>query len=93
MERQLKCAVSQGILTFPLKHEAGLVFQGKSQDTLAYSAFQLALHVLLLVAEEPGAVTPELRRGIATLRERLPAEELNAPTRELLARYEESSAS
>ena len=73
--------------------QAGLVFQGKNQDSLANSAFQLALHVLLLVAEEPGTVTPELQRGIATLRERLPAEELNAPTQELLARYEGSSAS
>jgi len=72
--------------------QAGLIFQGKNQDTLAGSAFQLALHVLLLVAEEPAAATPELQRGIATLRERLPAEELNAPTRVLLARHEERGA-
>jgi hypothetical protein len=72
--------------------QAGLVFQGKDQETLAMSAFQLALHVLLLVAEGAGAVTPELQSGIAMLRERLPAEEINAPTRELLARYEERNA-
>ena len=73
--------------------QAGLVFQGKNQDSLAISAFQLALHVLLLVAREAGAVTPELRSGITRLQERVPAEELNAPTRELLARYEGRSAS
>ena len=83
-----KCVAYATIL-----EQAGLVFQGKNQDSLANSAFQLALHVLLLVAEEPGTVTPELQRALATLRERLSAEELNAPTRELLARYEGSSAS
>jgi hypothetical protein len=83
-----KCVAYATIL-----EQAGLVFQGKNQDALAYSAFQLALHVLLLVASEPGAVTPELRSGIAKLRERVPTEELNAPTRELLARYEEHDES
>jgi hypothetical protein len=83
-----KCVAYATIL-----EQAGLVYQGKGQETLAGSAFQLALHVLLLVAGEPGTVTPELRHGIAKLRERLPAEELNALTRELLARYEERSAS
>jgi len=69
--------------------QAGLVYQGKNQEAIADSAFQLALHVLLLVASEPGALTPELRSGIARLQERVPGAELNAPTRELLVRYEE----
>jgi hypothetical protein len=82
-----KCAAYATIL-----EQAGLVFQGKNQETLALSAYQLALHVLLIVASEPGAVAPEIRSGIARLRERLPADELNAPTRELLARYEQRPA-
>jgi hypothetical protein len=82
-----KCVAYAAIL-----EQAGLVYQGKNQEAIAGSAFQLALHVLLLVASEPGAVTPELRHSITTLRERLPADELNAPTQELLARYEESNA-
>ena len=82
-----KCTAYATIL-----EQAGLVFLGKNQDTLALSAFQLALHVLLIVAGEPGAVTSELQCGIVRLRERLPAEELNASTRELLARYEERNA-
>ena len=82
-----KCVAYAAIL-----EQAGLVYQGKNQDAIAGSAFQLALHVLLLVASEPGTVTPELRQKIATARERLPADELNAPTQELLACYEESNA-
>jgi hypothetical protein len=83
-----KCVAYAAIL-----EQAGLVYQGKNQDAIAGSAFQLALHVLLLVASEPGTVTPEVRRSIAALRERVPTEELNAPTRELLARYEEHGES
>ena len=79
-----KCIAYAAIL-----EQAGLVYQGKNQDAIAASAFQLALHVLLLVASEPGAVTPELRSEIARLRERVNVEELNAPTRELLARFQE----
>ncbi|HTZ20985.1 MAG TPA: hypothetical protein VMC06_08890 [Opitutaceae bacterium] len=79
-----KCIAYAAIL-----EQAGLVYQGKNQDAIAGSAFQLALHVLLLVASEPGAVTPELRSEIARLRERVNVEELNAPTRELLARFQE----
>jgi hypothetical protein len=83
-----KCVAYAAIL-----EQAGLVYQGKNQDAIAASAFQLALHVLLLVASEPGAVTPELRSGIAKLQERVTIEELNTPTRELLTRYEEHSES
>ena len=81
-----KCVAYAAIL-----EQAGLVYQGKNQDAIAASAFQLALHVLLLVASEPGTVTSEVRHSIAALRERVSTEELNAPTRELLARYEEHS--
>jgi len=81
-----KCVAYAAIL-----EQAGLVYQGKNQDAIAASAYQLALHVLLLVASEPGTVTSEVRHSIAALRERVSTEELNAPTRELLARYEEHS--
>jgi hypothetical protein len=77
-----KCLAYASIL-----QEAGNVYRARGRDDLAASAFQLALYVSLTVAladEDRGAA---LRPSIGALRERVPETSLQAPVRELLAKF------
>jgi hypothetical protein len=65
--------------------EAGLVYEARDKDDLALSAFQSALYVTITVALESKSSAEALAPTIAELLERVPAERLHAPIKELLA--------
>jgi hypothetical protein len=65
--------------------EAGLVYEARDKDDLALSAFQSALFVTLTVAIESKSSAVSLAPAIAELLERVPAEHLHYPVKELLA--------
>ena len=65
--------------------EAGLVYEARDKKELAVSAFQSALYITLTVAVESKPVAEALTLSIAELLERVPAEELYAPVKALLA--------
>lgn len=71
-----------------LLKEAGKIYRGRSQDDLAASALQLALHVTLLTAVNHPAQRETLRAEAAALLRELAAEDLHAPVRELMAALE-----
>lgn len=69
--------------------ETGLVYAAMDRETAAESCFQLALHVMLTVA---AGQNPPAAATLATMREllaRIPADMLQAPVIELLARFGE----
>jgi hypothetical protein len=74
-----------------LLREAGLVYAARDKHDVALSAFQSALYVALTLAVKTRSSAKELTPLIAELLEHVPAEQLNAPVRELLARLEASA--
>jgi len=79
-----KCLAYATLLT-----EAGHTYQAKGEPALAQGAYQVALHVALLVALQfPPADGAELATRIAALRELLSAGGLNATVAALLHQYE-----
>jgi len=68
--------------------EAGLVYQAQGNESMAASAFELALYVTLTIAVEPDASIDELRPQIAQLLGALPPDQIHAPIRELLDRIQ-----
>lgn len=65
--------------------EAGLIYEARDKDDLAISAFQSALYVTLTVAIESKFSAESLAPAITELLERIPAEHLHAPVKDLLA--------
>jgi len=68
--------------------EAGIVYEARDKKELALSAFQSALYVTITIAVESEASAEKLAPSIAELLERVPAEYLFAPVKELLARLD-----
>lgn len=72
-----------------LLREAGLVYEYRDRNDLAVSAYQLALYIALEEATGPGGADAELTETIADLLDRVPADRINDPVRELLTRFGE----
>jgi hypothetical protein len=82
-----KCLAYADLLT-----EAGLTYQARGQAALAQGAYQLALHVTLLVALQfPSADSAAVQGRLAALREKVPADQLNADVAALLAQRDAKS--
>jgi hypothetical protein len=76
-----------------LLREAGRVYEAREKPALATSAFQSALFVLLSVAiETTGPLTDSLAASLADLLDHVPAEQLHAPVKELLAELDRRTA-
>lgn len=68
-----------------LLREAGHAYLARERPDLAVSAFQLALHILLTLANTSPPLDDEQREIMRDLLARIPPENLHAPVRELLA--------
>lgn len=68
-----------------IMEQAGLIYEARGSRELAESAFQLALYVRLIVADQSQSAE-DLQASIAWLVERVPAEQLHAPVLDLLER-------
>lgn len=68
-----------------LLREAGHAYLARERQDLAISAFQLALHILLLVTSDQPSTDDEQREIMRDLLARIPPENLHAPVRDLLA--------
>jgi hypothetical protein len=75
-----------------LLREAGLCYWELERRDLAFSAFELALHVSLRTAALDEKKDEELGELIVELVSKLPQDSLHAPTRELLALWEKKNA-
>lgn len=76
-----------------LLREAGLVYEARDKPELAASAFQSALYIVLTLAVETNrAASDETAANIADLLDRVPAEQLHPPVKELLSQLAALSA-